>query len=389
MTYAKVEHTAEQLLSIARVSTGIDIIDNAIQAPLEQLLQSLNTEAKLSDKGAIGIRKRLLRILCNRLRMQRDFKQHPEINDIEVSRPVFITSAPRTGSTKLHKLLAESGDFRYLKCWQGQCLSLRTGDRNEAQNERINDSEEENAFFNEQAPLAKLIHEYSTHEPEEDVLIYEHFFYAPYYNSFTYVPSYVNWYSENRNIEAELGFLKDSLKYLQWQFQEDTRERWILKAPHYNGSENFILEVFPDAQFLVTHRDPIITASSLPSLYAHFLQAYSNTDWSEVVGPIALNGIIYLAQLHLNVRDSYPEIEFLDISYSDIIGDIETVISQAYQHLKMPLNETSRQRMLDWNTANTQHKKGVHKHNLDKFSLDKQVVEQQLADYKARFSQYF
>ena len=108
-----------------------------------------------------------------------------------------------------------------------------------------------------------------------------------------------------------------------------------------------------------------------------------------MVGPIALNGIIYLAQLHLNVRDSYPEIEFLDISYSDIIGDIETVISQAYQHLKMPLNETSRQRMLDWNTANTQHKKGVHKHNLDKFALDKKVVEQQLADYKARFSQYF
>lgn len=389
MKYAEISHPAQDLMSIAREKTGINIIDDDIKTPLTELLKALNTEAKLSVTGAQGLEKRLLRVLCNRLRMQRDFKANPEINAVKVTQPVFITSAPRTGSTKLHKLLAESEDFRYLTCWQGQSLSLRTGDQDEDPAERIKDSEQENKFFNEQAPKAKLIHEYSTFEPEEDVLIYEHFLYAPYFCAFTYVPSFAQWYAKQRDVAAELTFLKNTLKYLQWQFYQVNTERWLLKAPHYNGSEDAILKIFPDAQFLITHRNPINMASSLPSLYANFLKAYSDIDWSEKVGPMALNGLIHLAKLHMAIRETNPEISFLDISYSQLTRDIEPVIKQVYQHLNMPLQKSTLQKMLNWNKNNTQHKQGVHKHTLDDFSLDKDMVKNSLQDYVDRFSRYF
>lgn len=389
MKYAEISQSAQQLMSMARTKTGIDIVDNEIEAPLAQLVKALNTEAKLSATGAQGLESRLLRVLCNRLRMQRDFKKHPQINAIKITQPVFITSGPRTGSTKLHKLLSESQDFRFLVCWQGQSLSLKTGNRDEDPAERIEDSEQENEFFNSHAPQAKLIHEYSSFEPEEDVLIYEHFLYAPYFCAFSYVPSYVQWYTEHRDVAAELTFLKNALKYLQWQFYKLKAERWLLKAPHYNGSEDAILKIFPDAKFLITHRNPIHVASSLPSLYANFFKAYSDVDWSDTVGPMALNGLIYLTQLHMSIRETNPKISFLDISYSQLTTDIEPVIKQVYQHLEMPVKNLSLQKMLDWNNSNTQHKLGVHKHALDDFSLDKELVDNSLKNYVDRFSRYF
>jgi len=373
----------------ARDSTGINIIDSEIEVPLAELLIALNAEAKLSDAGAKGITNRISRVLANRLRMQRDFQAHPEINQIPIQQPVFITSSPRTGSTKLHKLLSMSTDFRYLRCWQGQSLALRTGNRDEDITPRVADSEAENAFFNSQSPQAKLVHEYSTLEPEEDVLIYEHFLYAHYICSFAYVPSYVQWYVQQRDVAKELTFLKQTLKYLQWQFYQEKAQRWVLKAPHYNGSEDQVLKLFPDAKFIITHRDPIKSASSLPSLFASFLKAYSDADWSAVVGPMALAGLGNLAQLHLSVREARPDIPFLDISYSKLTGDIEPVIQALYAYLNMPLNQASLQRMLDWNELNKQHKLGVHKHTLDEYSLDKEIVQNDLADYINRFKAYF
>jgi len=389
LSSASIEFTAQELMAHARASTGINFIDSEIEEPLTELLKALNAEAKLSEAGAKGITSRISRVLNNRLRMQRDFQAHPEINQILIKQPVFITSPPRTGSTKLHKLLSMSSDFRYLRCWQGQSLALRTGNRDEDIAPRIADSEAENAFFNTQSPQAKLVHEYSTFEPEEDVLIYEHFLYAHYICSFAFVPSYVQWYAQQRDVEKELAFLRQTLKYLQWQFYQEQAERWVLKAPHYNGSEDLVLKLFPDAKFVITHRDPVKSASSLPSLFASFLKAYSDADWNEVVGPMALAGLGNLAQLHLSVRESRADIPFLDISYSKLTTDIEPVIHSLYEYLDMPLKQASLQRMLDWNELNKQHKLGVHKHTLEEYSLDQETVENNLADYINRFRAYF
>ena len=49
--------------------------------------------------------------------MHRDLIMHPEILDEEILPPVFITSLPRTGSTKLHRILGASGDFHAMKFW--------------------------------------------------------------------------------------------------------------------------------------------------------------------------------------------------------------------------------------------------------------------------------
>lgn len=389
MTSFEIKLSAQQLMSTARERTNIDIKDAAIEAPLDRLLLSLNTEAQLSESGSQGIENRLMRVLCNRLRMQRDFKQHPEIDEQQIVRPLFITGAPRTGSTKLHKLLAASGDFLYLPCWQGQCLALRTGNRDENPAMRIQEADEENCFFNEHAPMAKLVHEYLTLEPEEDMLIYEHFLFHSFYNALAFVPGYLQWYQERRNLVAEFEFLRQSLKYLQWQFHDGDPRPWLLKAPLYNANAHRMPEFFPDAGFVTTHRNPVNQASSLPSLYHNFYKAYSDAERKQLVGTMALEGLLRSMQQHMAIRDSHPDLNFLDIGYTELTKVAEQVMEKVYSHTGMPLSSGARLAMLNWDFENRQHKHGVHEHKMEEYFLTPEMVTSRLEDYIARFGHYF
>jgi hypothetical protein len=132
-----------QLMRSAREQCGLDeVIDTAIEEPLARLLQSLNDEAQLTEAGAAAMERHILRVLRNRLRMQRDFRRHPEINEQLIVRPLILTGGPRSGSTKLHKMLAASGDFIVLPCWQGISPALHTGERTEDPAARIHEADD-------------------------------------------------------------------------------------------------------------------------------------------------------------------------------------------------------------------------------------------------------
>ena len=138
---------ADQMLARAREMTGIDIVDEAAVEPLRILHAAYNTDACLHEQGAIAIEQKLLRLLCNRLRMQRDFAQHPEIAETQITSPVFVYGQLRSGTTKVQKLLAASGDFHYLPFWQTYNPSLLNGSRMESPQARQTRIDEADAYI--------------------------------------------------------------------------------------------------------------------------------------------------------------------------------------------------------------------------------------------------
>ena len=48
----------------------------------------------------------IVQLLVNRLEITQFFKDHPEVSDERIVKPVFIVGLPRTGTTILHRLLA-------------------------------------------------------------------------------------------------------------------------------------------------------------------------------------------------------------------------------------------------------------------------------------------
>ena len=83
------------LLEKAMASSGLtDFGGDEFRQPLALLVESLEKEANLSTMGRIVARTDLLRTLDNRLRMVDLFRQHPEISEQPVSRPIFVIGAP-------------------------------------------------------------------------------------------------------------------------------------------------------------------------------------------------------------------------------------------------------------------------------------------------------
>ncbi|MET0657717.1 MAG: sulfotransferase [Steroidobacteraceae bacterium] len=388
MSHCRIDLSAPDLMAKARAETGIDLVDAEVEEPLKHLLQALNTEAKLSGRGAAAMTERILRILRNRLRMQRDIAAHPEILEQKIVRPVILTGAGRTGSTKLHKLLASSGDFLHLPFWRGHSLSLITGDRNEDPAARIREADEYVRWFDAHAPQARSIHPFDTFEPEEETLIFEHGNFGGYMIAFAFVPSFIQW--TGQHAMAHYAFLKRGLQYLQWQFHADDERRWLLKTPMHFGMEPVLAQVFPDATFVATHRDPLTTLASQASLPTHYYRAYSDAEWARALGPMMLELQTLGMQAFLGGRKDLPQLPTLDIAYSATTRDALSVAERIYNHAGMSgPSDRARAAMRKWENENAQHKHGVHSYSLESFGLDEDTVKNRFREYREQFGHCF
>ena len=103
----------DPLMAEARANTGLsDFGDDAFLEPLELLLAAMEQEANLTLIGRYQVRKMVLRLLENRLKITESLRQDPGIVEEVISRPIFITGMPRTGTSILHEVMAEDPGLR-------------------------------------------------------------------------------------------------------------------------------------------------------------------------------------------------------------------------------------------------------------------------------------
>src|SRR5262245_17297741 len=115
MTYP----TIEALLQEARDATGLDDFGGThFLEGLGHLLASLEKDARLPparQEEAIAL---IRRRLTNRLKIEAWYREHPEIEKLEVAGPIIVTGLTRTGSTALGNMLSLDERFRNLRRWE-------------------------------------------------------------------------------------------------------------------------------------------------------------------------------------------------------------------------------------------------------------------------------
>jgi hypothetical protein len=337
----------------------------------------LNEEAEIDEEGARAYERKFLRLLANRLRMKRDFQRHPEIAEQPVHGPLVIMGVARSGTTKLQKALAASGDFNFLTFWQNFNWASVTGVPGEDVSARIAEADEFCRWYDRRSPETKLGHHFETLEPEEEGPLSEGCFVAPSFYGYSEMPSYARWLADKPRT-IFFRFLRDVLKYLQWQGLAGPARPWILKSPNYNGLELQLLEVFPDARFVVANRSPLQTLASMCKLVSCFRQAFGS---AEVDNNLIIEGNYRAMEAHLANRRAHPELQILDLRFEDIVGDLPAVLERVYAHAGLRLTAAARERMLKWNAENQMHKLGEFKYSLADAGLEEAVIRERMAGY--------
>src|SRR4051812_26167795 len=142
--------TAAELIDSARRQTGLDDFGPGdFFEPLSRLLESCQREARLNFVGRIALRSDLVRMLSNRLFLERDRDLNAAIRGQQVKQPLFIVGLPRGGTTLLHTLLATDPAHRAPLIWEVMFPSPPT---NEGMQRRINKTQRSIGYLRWLAP---------------------------------------------------------------------------------------------------------------------------------------------------------------------------------------------------------------------------------------------
>lgn len=383
MSHYPIALSVDELMARARETAGVDIVDNEIIEPLTILHRAYCEEAQLDAEGAAAKTRDLVRLLANRLWMKRDFLAHPEIREQRIKGPLVIMGVARSGTTKLQKVLAASGDFNFLPYWMNFSWASRTGEPNEPHNSRIDDADAFCRWYDSRSPETKLGHSFEAREPEEEAVLSEGCFVSPTFLGYADIPSYAQWLAgQPQSIWFE--FLNDCLKYFQWQGIASADKPWLLKSPNYNGSELEIMRVFPEARLIMAHRSPLKTLTSMCKLVQCFRVAYSEMkpDLNLIVEHNYHNMNVHIAN-----REANPGLPHLDVRFEDIVGDLPKVLRRIYDDAGLSLAPASLDRMVQWDRDNTMHKHGEFRYSLEELGLEEAVIRERMASYFAFLDQ--
>ncbi|MGB3050175.1 MAG: sulfotransferase [Polyangiales bacterium] len=378
--------TVQGVLSDARRKVGLDDFgDEGFLEPLEVLVDSINREARLNPVGHMIIRGRIVGVLTNKLVAQDTIKRHPEILDIPVEAPIVVAGLARTGTTMLHRLIAQDPAIRSLASWEAINPAPAKQKPGQKKDPRFAQAAAAAKGLKYMSPGFFAIHPAEPDAPEEEVILLEQAFLTTTPEAMMNVPTYSKWLEAQDHVPAYQA-LKRMMQYLQWQRPGIGKDiRWVLKTPHHQEYFDPLLKVFPKAILVHTHRDPLKTSPSLFSMLTHLQMIFSDEVDPNRVARHWLGKIENMARRTLATRERVRDRGFIDVSYYDLIKDPLPQVARIYEAAGLELTPSTVSLMQASQRLNKQHKYGRHKYSLADFGMTEEDVESRIAAYRARF----
>ncbi|HSV57279.1 MAG TPA: sulfotransferase [Variovorax sp.] len=370
---------ASALLREAQQSTGLsDWGSDQLPQVLALLVDALNQEAALHERGAQAARARLLDVMCSRLKLVEDRKRYPGIATEAIVKPIFVMGLPRAGTTFLHNLLSQDPGNRSPQTWEIMFPSPPPEPGSYAADPRIAQCD---AALRAQGFMERElqgIHPFGAERPEECNFMWELSLQSVNFMAFWNVPSYT---AQLMKIDFRAIYRehRQMLQHLQHRFR---RDRWVLKTPAHNLWLNELLSVYPDACLIQCHRDPAKIIASLASNFVALRKTFSDARLSGDFGMLEAQarGMRNIAAIR-----AQPEFKdrFVDAHYLDVQADPMGMVRRIYAHFGLPLAPEREAAMKAWLARDVSAHAAGHRHSyaLADYGLDYARVDAVLGDY--------
>jgi len=353
------------------------------RARLALLLDALDRQAGLNAMGRLSRHQTLVRYAKSRLLLEDLCRRHPEIEAESIARPIVIAGLPRTGTTHLHNLIAADPALRSLPYWEAQ--EPFPDPRERAAPGAPDPRRARCAAAIEQLdallPHFKRMHEMAVDYVHEEIDLLALDFSTMFFENLGCAPDWRDAYRASDQT-PHYRYLARVLKALQWLRGP---RRWVLKSPQHLEQLLPLLRVFPDASFVVTHRDPVSIVASFATMACYGARLSEDRPDPRRYGRYWKDRILDLLRACARDRDQLPAAQSLDIRFHELVGrDVEWV-ERIYALAGQPLPETSRaaiQRYMD------EHPQGLHgrvRYALADFGLDARALRDEFRFYTDHF----
>jgi hypothetical protein len=381
-----VELNADALMTQAAAETGLDDFGPMdFVERLELLLHCLDTEAPLSPMGRLSAAGLSVGLLKNRLMLADLLARHPEIRDVEIARPMVIAGLPRTGTTHLHNLISSDPALRSLPYWesiQPVPLPAEADLAGTPEDPRLARTEVGITMINSIAPEFNRMHEMTTWHVHEEIQLLAIDFSTMLFETMAPMPTWRDYY-KSHDQTPHYEYMKTVLKACQFLRGGD---RWILKSPQHLEQFGPLAATFPDATFLVTHRDPISVMVSMGTMVS-----YTARSSLSPVDPVMISN--YWADrlddmLNAAMRDrdllGGPD-KSMDIRFDRFMADDLGTIRRIYELAGQPMDDRAEAALADYIASHERDRFGKIIYDTEQIGIDVPTRREQMRAYSEHF----
>lgn len=375
--------TVDTYLDQVAAHTGLDDYgDPTFRDGLEVFVASL-ADAGLHELGTAVADAQIRGALRNRLRVQEWWRTHPALAEERIVAPVFIVGMSRSGTTALSHLLARDPANRTLLGWEAadpvpppEPATWDTDPRYEAAKAN------EFGLLHDINPAITAMHHDPPDMPVECLVPMTQHFVSLSLAVQLPVASYARWV---RHVDHGPVYRHHDrvLRLLQ---SGGVRGRWVLKSPQHAIAIEALAAQFPDARFIVTHRDPVVCSTSTANMARAFASTFAAPRPGEEFGALWSELLVAMGDALVDFRARHGDARFVDVAYRDLTADPVGTVRAIYTGLGEELPAGAEAAMRAHVAVAVQHRYGRHDYDPASLGIDPDALGERFAAYRARFA---
>lgn len=349
---------------------------------LAVLLESARAEADLNELGVAVLTDLVVGWLANRIDVERWHADHPEIAQQDVGAPLFGLGLPRTGSTALSFLLAADPARRSLRTWEAQQPCPPPEAATEHDDPRIPATQAGIDVQRELFPEFVGMLPTSATGPQECLVVLAFDCRSMLPAGMMHLPGYTSWLLHAADMVTAYRYHRRVLQLLQWRCPPT---RWWLKSPSHMLSIDALARVYPDARFVMTHRDIRAVIPSLVALMSALSRPLARRHDPRRIAAHVVDVWEEGLRRLVAFRDAGNEHRFFDVEFGELRDDPMPTIRRLYEWLGEELSPEAARRMAAWWRENAKDRHGASPTGSEDHAVDPGELGERFAFYHERF----
>ena len=162
-------------------------------------------------------------------------------------------------------------------------------------------------------------------------------------------------------------------------------DRWVLKSPQHLSCFPVLADVFPDATFVVTHRDPVAVTLSMATMVAYSCRSNLAHPDPVAMGAYWQDRVCDLLTDCVRDRDVLPSAQTIDVRFDEFMADDLAMVERIYALAGQPWDDGVQAALQAYQDDHPRGRHGGVRYDMEVLGLDRTELEQSLAFYSDRF----